>query len=174
MQMGRPSLSEYAPFYETYVSLVTELDPIPVLERQPLELEALAAAVPPERETYRYAQDKWSIRETFGHMADAERVFGYRAFCISRGEQAHLPSFDQDAYVAQSRFDAYPLSELLTEFNALRTSNLRVLLPLTEQDWSRTGTASSATISVRALAFILAGHVRHHVGVLRARYDLKN
>jgi hypothetical protein len=105
-------------------------------------------------------------------MVDAERVFGYRAFCISRGEQAPLPSFDQEAYVGTSRFDAYPLAELLTEFNTLRGSNLTVLRRLSDEDWSRTGTASGATVSVRALAFILAGHVRHHVRVLRARYGL--
>jgi hypothetical protein len=170
--MRRPTTSEYAPFYETYVSLVTEADAMPVLERQSREIEELAESVPRERETYRYAPDKWSIREVFGHMADAERVFGFRAFCISRGEQAALPSFDQEAYVARSRFDAYPLAELVTEFTTLRASNLTVLHRLVEDDWNRTGTASGATVSVRALAFILAGHVRHHVGVLRSRYGV--
>ena len=172
ISMSRPATSEYASFYETYVSLVTESDPLPVLEGQRGELEALAAVVPPDRERYRYAPGKWSIREIFGHIADGERVFGYRAFCISRGEQAHLPSFDQEAYVASSKFDEYPLDELLAEFNTLRASNLTVLRRLTENDWNRTGTASGATISVRALAFILAGHVRHHVAVLRSRYGL--
>jgi hypothetical protein len=171
--MPRPTTSEYAPFYETYVSLVTEHDPMPVLQTQPRELETLAAAVPLDRETYRYAPGKWSIREIFGHIADAERVFGYRAFCISRGEQAPLPSFDQDAYVARSGFDAYPLADLLAEFNTLRGSNLAVLRRLAEDDWNRTGTASGATVSVRALAFILAGHVRHHMRALRSRYGLK-
>jgi hypothetical protein len=96
MTMVRPSPDEYAPFYAGYLALVPETDMLAVLERQAGELRRLAASVPEERETHRYAEGKWSVREVLGHLVDGERVFGYRAFCISRGERAALPSFDEN------------------------------------------------------------------------------
>jgi len=170
--MSRPARTHYAPFYETYVSLVPEPDILPVLGRQPDELRALATSVPPDRESHRYAPGKWSVREVLGHVGDAERVFGYRAFSISRGEQSNLPAFDEQAYTAASTFDRISVAQLVDEWAALRASNLTVLRRLTPADWDRTGTANRASISVRALAYILAGHVRHHVGILRSRYGV--
>ena len=168
----RPTPAEYAPFYETYVSLVPDDDILSALERQPAEVRALAATVTPDGKSYRYARGKWSVGEVIGHMGDAERVFGYRAFCISRGEIAHLPSFDEKAYTAGAEFDRCRFSELVDEWATLRQSNLIVLRRLPPDAWNRTGTASGAAVSVRALAYILAGHVRHHVGILRSRYGL--
>jgi len=168
----RPTPAEYAPFYETYVSLVSEDDILPALERQPADVRALASTVTADGESYRYAPGKWSVREVVGHMGDAERVFGYRAFCISRGEQAPLPSFDEKAYTANATFDRCCVAELVDEWAALRQSNLIVLRRLPPEAWHITGTASGASVSVRALAYILAGHVRHHAGVLRSRYGL--
>ena len=170
--MPRPSSADYAPFYETYVSLVPETDILAVLHRQPEELRSLAATVTAERESYRYAPGKWSIREVFGHVGDGERVFGYRAFCIGRGETADLPSFDEKEYTASSAFERCELPELVEEWAALRASNLTVLRRLTPEQWNRIGTANHASISVRALAFILAGHLRHHVGILRSQYGV--
>jgi hypothetical protein len=170
--MARPSPSEYAPFYETYVSLVPETNVLPVLEAQPAELRALATAIASGREQYRYEPGKWSVREVLGHVGDAERVFGYRAFCISRGETANLPSFDEKDYTARSTFDRIPVADLVDEWAALRASNLTVLRRLGPADWGRAGTANHASVSVLALAFILAGHVRHHAGILRSRYGV--
>ena len=169
--MTRPVDSEFAPYYGTYISLVPEHDALTILERQPEELRALAANTPAE--TFRYAPGKWSIREVVGHVVDTDRVFGHRAFCISRGEQQPLPGFDQDDYMAASDFDARPLADLVNEFAVVREANLLALRRLTPKDWARTGTASGHPVSVRALAFMMAGHVRHHCTILRERYGVK-
>jgi len=170
--VSRPAEHEFAPFYLTYVSLVPETDILSVLEKQTPLVELLGKAVSPDRETFRYAPRKWSIREVFGHMIDAERVFAYRAFCISRGETAALPSFDENAYVASSLYNDQPLKSLLAEFTSTRTSSLAFLSRLSEQDWLRTGTASAKPVSVRALAYIMAGHVRHHLNGLQTSYGV--
>ena len=169
----RPAEGEYAPFYARYVALVPETDILAVLERQAGELRQLAASVPAERETYRYAEGKWSVREVLGHLVDGERVFGYRAFCISRGERAALPSFDEDQYVGEARCDAIPLRELAGELALVRESNLAVLRRLEPRQWERVGTASGKPITVRALAWVMAGHPRHHAEILRERYGVR-
>jgi hypothetical protein len=173
MASGRPADTEYAPFYAGYVSLVPEDDVLVALERQVEELRALSVSVPRELELHRYAPDKWSVRQVVGHMTDGERVFGYRAFCISRGEQAPLPAFEENAYVAQAGYDAVPLGELVDELVAVRRGNLAALRLLTASDWGRTGTASGKSVSVRALAYVMAGHPRHHLAVLRSRYGIQ-
>lgn len=170
--MTRPADTDYAPFYETYVSLVTEADAMPVLERQADELRALAGPIDSSRETFRYAPGKWSIREVIGHLCDAERVFGYRAFCFSRGEAAPLPAFDENSYIEASGYDERALADLVDDFRAARGANLTVLRSLDPGAWERVGTANNNPVSVRALAFIMAGHVRHHFGVLRSRYGV--
>jgi hypothetical protein len=173
MASGRPAETEYAHFYAGYVSLVSEDDALAALEQQLDELRLLLARVPVERETYRYAADKWSVRQVVGHLTDGERVFGYRAFCMSRGEQAPLPAFDENAYVAQSGYDGVPLPELVDELVTVRRANLAVLRRLGAEDWRRTGTASGKPISVRALAYVMVGHPRHHLAVLRGRYGIE-
>jgi hypothetical protein len=170
--MERPQPEEYAPFYAGYVALVPESDALAVLAAQPAELLALAAKVPAEREGHRYAPGKWSVRELFGHLTDGERVFGYRAFCISRGDKASLPGFDENEYIAGATYDRVPLAELAADFAALRQSNVTVLRRLAPSGWARVGTANGTPVSVRALAFVMAGHVRHHIGVLRSRYGV--
>jgi hypothetical protein len=170
--LGRPSETEYASFYAGYVSLVPETDVLRVLEEQVDDLRRYAAAVPPERERFRYAPEKWSVRELFGHVADAERVFGYRALCIGRGERGPLPGFDEKEYVAQSRLDEFPLQDHVADFAAMRRANVGLLSRFDATEWGRSGTANNSSVSVRALAFIMAGHVRHHLGILRSRYGL--
>ena len=171
--IARPGEGEYAPFYAGYVALVPESDILAVLERQAGELRELAASVPEARETYRYGEGKWSVREVLGHLVDGERVFGYRAFCISRGERAGLPSFDENHYVAQARSNAIPLAEIADELALVRESNLAFLRRLEPREWERAGTASGKTVTVRALAWVMAGHPRHHVRILRERYGLR-
>lgn len=170
--MGRPAPTEYAPFYAGYVALVPEDDVLTVLESQASDWRRFAAAVPAERESHRYAPGKWSIREVFGHLVHAERVFGYRAFAISCGEQAPLPSFDENAYVAASGDGAVALGALVEELVAVRQANLAFLRRLPTGAWGRVGTASGKPVSVRALAFIMAGHPRHHLAILRDRYGV--
>jgi DinB family protein len=170
---GKPEQTEYAPFYAEYVSLVPEDDVLAALEAQPGELRALLAAVPAERETHRYEPGKWSLREVVGHLTDGERVFGYRAFCISRGEQVSLPAFDENEYVARSAYHGQRLADLVNEFATVRDANLRFLRRLDGQGWRQAGVANENLVSVRALAFIMVGHVRHHIGVVRGRYGVQ-
>lgn len=169
---GRPFDDEYAPFYAGYVELVPETDVLPVLEAQSEELRRAAEAVPADRETFRYAPGKWSVREVFGHMADAERLFAYRALSIARGNDVELPDFDENASMGPARFDARPLASLVDELVAVRAANLPLYRHLAPEDWLRVGTAAGSPVSVRALAFMAAGHVRHHLGVLRERYGV--
>lgn len=172
MQSGRPADTEYAPFYAGYVALVPEADVLAALVAQKGEIEALFARVPPERELSTYAEGKWTLREVLGHLVDGERVFGHRAFCISRGEIAPLPSFDQNAYVAASAYRTVPLRELVRELLAVRDANLVALSRMPDAGWERRGTVSGWAVTVRALATIMVGHVRHHAILLRQRYGL--
>lgn len=166
----RPQSTEYAPYYERYISLVTGTDVLTVLRGQVGEVERVFGRVGSADEVFRYAPDKWTYREVAGHLIDAERVFGLRSFCFSRGEQAALPSFDENMYVEEGRYGDIPLGELVAEFVAARTSNVAFLSRLGDDRWMRMGTASGRPVSVRALAYMMAGHVRHHVAIVEERY----
>lgn len=169
---GHPAPEEYASYYGKYVGLVPETDIVATLERQVEQVRALTRGVAADRETWRYGPDKWSVRQVIGHLIDGERVFGYRAFCFSRQESHPLPSFDENAYIANADYDRIPLQDLVEEFATVRAANLMVLRRLDETGWGMTGTASQNPISVRALAYVMVGHVRHHVAILESRYGL--
>jgi DinB superfamily len=168
--VDRPAATEYSPAFEGYVSLVPETDVMTVLVRQKGELAQALSSVRGEAERFRYADGKWTIREVVGHVIDSERVFGYRALCIARGETASLPGFDENGYAANAPYGDYPLGDLLDEFAQVREGHLFLFRHLSREAWMRVGTANSKPVSVRALAYITVGHVRHHLGVLRDRY----
>jgi hypothetical protein len=170
--MTRPLESEYAPYYQSYIARITEEEILPVLRSQLDALDVLLNRVTPERETYAYAEGKWSIRELVGHLIDGERVFGYRAFCIARGERRNLPGFDENEYMLRAPYSEIDLEDLLSELRLARLSNIAMLRTLDEQAWIRVGSANDSPVSVRAIAFIMAGHVRHHMGVLKDRYHV--
>jgi hypothetical protein len=170
--IARPDPSEYAPFYAGYIAALPDGDVLRILEQQIVDLRQLAAGTPADRETFRYGDDKWSVREVVGHMIDGERVFSYRTLRFSRGDQTPVPGFEENQYVAASTFDRRPLSALVDELALLRQANLALLRGLAPEDWTRTGTANGKAVSVRALAFIMAGHVRHHLNILRDRYGV--
>jgi len=169
----RPADSEFAPFYAAYIARVPETDPLPALEAQPAEIHALADRITPEDELYRYALDKWSVRQVLGHLIDTERVMGYRAFSIGRGETKPLPGFDEKQYVARADSDERSVKELAHEFAAVRHANLWVIRRWAPEDWDRVGNANDKSVSARAIAYIMAGHVRHHLALLRERYGLE-
>ena len=169
----RPTEGEYAPFYAAYIARVPEHDPMPALEAQPAELLRIADAVGPEEELLRYHPDKWSVRQVFGHLIDTERVMGYRAFCISRGEVKPLPGFDEKDYVARADADERPLKALAHEFAAVRHANLWAIRGWAPDQWSFVGNANGNPVSARAVAYIMAGHVRHHLAILRERYGIE-
>jgi hypothetical protein len=168
--MQRPERNEYAEYYEGYVSLVPETDIISVLAVQPEEMRALVGGLTEEKGLYAYADGKWTIKQVLGHLIDGDRVFGYRAHRISHGDQTPLAGFDQDLYVQNGRSNDRSFADLLDEFELLRRSNIRLFKSLGEADWLLSGTASNAGVTVRGLAFMMAGHVRHHSSILSERY----
>ena len=166
---GRPGSDEYADFYGTYIAAVKEplLD---TLAAEAGEWSSLLAGVPQDREGYRYAPGKWSVREVVGHVTDAERMFAVRAMAFARGDRSHFPSFDENAYAANSGADGRPLAELTEELTAVRRATVLLLRSFDEEAWSRRGVASGYAFTVRSLAWIIAGHSRHHRRVLAERY----
>jgi hypothetical protein len=172
MRIERPAAGEYAPYFERYVGRVPEADALPILERQRAEIRAALEGLPEAKGGYRYAPGKWSIRELLGHVTDTERIFGYRALCIARGETAALPGFEQDPYVANAGHDRWTLAELCEDFDAVRRANLAMLSHLDDTAVRRIGTSSGHATSVRAIAYILAGHARHHLAVLAEKYGV--
>ena len=168
--MNRPAETEYAPYYQQYTDRVNESDIMAVLRSEIDDLDVLLNRVPAEKETSAYAEGKWTIRQVVGHLIDGERVFGYRAFCIARGEQQNLPGFEQDDYLQTAPYNNIELEDLLSEMRLVRLSNIAMFRTLDEDAWNRSGLVNNNSITVRALAFIMAGHVRHHMNVLRERY----
>ena len=166
---ARPEADEYAPDYERYVSQV-EGDVLETLERQGAQTLALLGGLSEDAAGSRYEPGKWSVKELVGHVIDGERVFAYRALRFARGDATPLPGFDQDPYVAAANSDARTLASLAEEFGHVRAATLALLRSLDPEAWARRGTANDAEVSVRALAYIIAGHEAHHVRVLRERY----
>lgn len=167
---ARPEASEYAPYYDTYVSKVPNGDIIQLLSTQINETMALLGDLPEKQAEYRYAPDKWNVKEVIGHMSDTERVFAYRALRFSRNDATPIPGFEQESFTKAANFSERTLADLVDEFRTVRQSTIHLFTGMSEEMMTRTGTASQAAISVRALAYLIAGHERHHVGILQARY----
>lgn len=170
MDVSRPQPGEYDPYYKGYVSLVPDAPILETLAAQSEDFRSLLAGLAPDRADYRYAPGKWSVKELLGHINDAERVFGTRAMCIARGETAELPGYDQDEYVAGTSIDRRTLDSLVREFAFLRAANLEMFSGLSADDWVRAGRANGSSATVRAIGWILAGHVSHHMTIMRERY----
>jgi len=168
--LARPESNEYAAYYEKYVSLVPEGGVVETIERQGAETLALLRGLPEGRGAHRYEPGKWSVKQVVGHIIDTERIFAYRALAIARGESQPLPGMDQEEYMAGADFDARTLADLADEFEAVRRSTVLLFRHLSPEAWARRGTASDNEVTVRALAYILAGHEAHHVRILRERY----
>lgn len=166
----RPSPAEHGSYFGRYIRLVPEGDIIRLIETQAEDTLALFDEISEEQACYRYALEKWSIKEIVGHLVESEQIFVYRALRFSRNEQVPLPGFDQDAYVEAARFDRQPFRALVDEFRAVRKATVLFFQGVSDEMMERTGIASDTTLSVRAVAYILAGHERHHVAILRERY----
>lgn len=170
LNIERPDGTEYAPYYERYVSLVSDGDILASLSRQMDESLALLESIPESRGDFRYAPDKWSIKELVGHLIDTERIFAYRALRFARNDRTPLQGFDQDDYVRGASFDDCGLNDLADELANVRRANLSLFKNLGEEAWKRRGAANDSEVSVRALAYIIAGHELHHMEILRSRY----
>jgi hypothetical protein len=166
----RPDPTEYAPYYGRYTSLVPDGDILEILGGELQKTMQLLGGVPEAQAGFRYAPDKWSIKELVGHVIDTERVFAYRALRFSRNDATPLPGYDQNEYARNATHGEYPLAELVFEFEAARRSHLLLFRHLAPDAWTRQGRANDNPVSVRALAWIMAGHEMHHREILRTRY----
>jgi uncharacterized damage-inducible protein DinB len=172
LSLSRPAPDESAPFYHGYISQVEGEQIGRFLAEQVQELDRLLKPLDDTAARARYAADKWSVKEVLGHLTDAERIFAYRLMRIARRDATPLPGFDENAYVPAGEFDARALASLVGEFGAVRRSTLALVEGLPPDSWVRRGQASGASITARALAYIIVGHVAHHARVLRERYRL--
>jgi hypothetical protein len=166
----RPQPNEAAAYYSAYIDLVPDGDIVDVLENQLPETIAFLQNISEEKSRERYAAGKWTLREVLNHVNDGERVFAFRAMWFARGFTDPLPSFDQEIAVQGANADSRSWAEQIEEFRALRLASVALFRGLPDSNWDRTGIASDNPFTVRSLAYILAGHVQHHINVIRDRY----
>jgi hypothetical protein len=166
----RPQPGEYAPYYEKYISLVHDEDILATLDLQRRQMMLLLSGRDEADGDFRYAPDKWTAKEVLGHICDTERVFAYRALRVARADTTPIEGFEQDDYVRNGPFAHQPLTELVEDFIAVRRATLSLLRNLDEAAWTRRGIANKNDVSVRAIAYIIAGHELHHRRLLEEKY----
>jgi hypothetical protein len=166
----RPAATEYASFYEKYVALVPGNDIVSILDAQRLQMTQLFAARSERDGNFRYAADKWTVKEVVGHITDTERIFAYRALRFARADQTALSGFEQGDYVLAGAFGDRTLADLVEEFALVRIATSALFHSLGDEAWLRRGIANKNEVTVRALAFIIAGHELHHRELLKERY----
>jgi hypothetical protein len=165
-----PESSEYHEYYQSYVSKVPEVDIVEVLKTEHAASVALLGGLPDALHEHRYAPGKWSVKEVIGHLVDTEWIFTYRALRFARGDTTPLPGVDQDVLIAGANFGSRSMANLVAEWKSLRAANTVLFASFGEEVLDRRGSASDCEFTVRALPYIIAGHERHHMGVLRDRY----
>ena len=166
-----PDRTEAAEYYFRYIEQAPRGGDIrAILEQQLTETMSVLKGISDERSLHRYAPDKWSIREVVSHLSDTERLFTFRAMWFARGFDSPLPSFDQEVAIAHAKVDSCAWKSLIDEFDVIRRSTSAFFRALPDDAWDRRGVASDRTFSVRALAYIAAGHTAHHVRILREKY----
>jgi hypothetical protein len=170
--VGRPEVDEIPSHWVGYIKRVPEFDPVIVCAAQIEETASLLHGLSDTEALHRYARGKWSVKEVVGHLADVERIMAYRALRIARGDTTPLPGFDENAYVPVAKFDARSVADLLGELRTARAATLALLRTFDADAWRRRGTASGKPVSVRAVAFMIPGHERHHIEILRTRYGV--
>jgi hypothetical protein len=170
--IARPEAGEYNPAFQRYVDRVQETDVLDAFARQVDEVSALLTATPPTQETYRHAEGKWSVRMVVGHIVDTERIFGYRLLALARGEKQSLPGYEENDYAAVAAHDAVELKTLLEEFALVRRSHVLMIKDFDDAAWGREGITNGKRMTVRAMPYIMVGHVRHHLAVLTDKYGL--
>ncbi len=170
MSISRPMEGEYGVYYGQYIRRVPEVDLMQFFAAQIDTLRSALSVVSPAQEGFRHGPNEWTIKEVMGHMNDTERIFGYRALCISRNESKPLPGFEQDDYVRESNFNDRTLTDLLEEFILMRRSNILAFQRLPPDRLTRRGTMSEMPATTRAVLYVMAGHVEHHLESLRVDY----
>ena len=169
LTVSPPTSTEYAPYYERYLSLVAEKNVLPALEEQLDEALAVLHAIPETQGNVRHPPYTWSIKEVVGHLIDCERIMAYRALRFARNDPTALPAFEENDYVRFGDFDQCRLADLITEFEFTRRSHLAMFRNWSEAAWQRRGVANNTEVSVRALAYIILGHTRHHLNIIKKR-----
>ncbi|HVT80197.1 MAG TPA: DinB family protein [Phycisphaerae bacterium] len=167
--LQRPGGDEYAPPFGKYVALVPPGDALAFLGAQLAELEALLRGMSDAEAMTVHAPYAWTLKQVAGHLTDCERVFGYRALRIARGDATPLPSFDENAFMAASNFNRWPIEELLREFALVRRGHIALFEHLEDAAWTRRGVVSGHPASARAFLYVMGGHARHHIGILHQR-----
>lgn len=170
--LRRPAEGESDPYYRGYIDQVPQGDYFALSRRQLDDTCRLLESLPPERQDFRYAPGKWSVKQVLGHILDTEWVFSYRAMCMARGDTTPLPGMDQDRFAAGANHADRSMDSLLSELRHLRTANLSLFESFDDAILDRVGNASGCDFTVRSILFIIAGHERHHVRVLREKYQL--
>jgi hypothetical protein len=174
MRIEPPDRREYAPAFERYVARVREVDdPLQELRAQRDRVLSRLSPLTAERAAFRYAPEKWSVKEMIGHLSDAERVFAYRLLRIGRGDTTPLPGFEENDYVRAARSDRRPFDELLSEWAVVRDASAALASSLPEADWTNAGTCNGAPVTTRALLYVILGHTEHHLAVLADRYSVR-
>jgi hypothetical protein len=166
----RPTPDEYFEYYDMYIRLVPDGDIIDILKEQLASTVGFLETIPHEKADFRYAPDKWSTKEVIGHIIDAEWVFTSRALWFARGDRQPLPGMEQDEFMAGANYGEWELSSLIEEYRHLRSAGILLFDSFNEEVLDRTGTASDYDFTVRSFPYIIAGHERHHVQVLKERY----
>lgn len=170
LSIPRPEPGEYAPYYDRYISLISGTDILATLEAQRRQMMILLSGGDEADGDFRYAPGKWSAKEVLGHVCDTERIFAYRALRISRADRTPIEGFEQDDYVRNGPFAKIALAEIIEDYIAVRRATLTLFRNLDEQAWQRRGIANKNEVSVRALAYITAGHELHHRRILEQKY----
>jgi hypothetical protein len=168
--IGRPQNNEAAPYYLTYIDLVAGDDPLVILESQLEESLAFSKSISEEKSLHRHAPEKWSIRQVLNHVTDTERVMAFRVLWFARGFESPLPSFDQNVAASVAEADNVSWATHVEEFRRVRLSTISLFRSLPHDAWMRSGAASDNWFTVRALAYLIAGHLAHHITGLRERY----
>lgn len=168
--ISRPVPGEYAPYAIRYISLVPDERLLYQMQQNNETLNELIAALPEEQLNKGYAAGKWTLKELIVHITDTERIFAYRALCIARGEQGMLPGFDENAYAAASNAQSRSIENIMVEYNSVRQASIALLAGLTHEVFLNMGNANNVPVSVRALAYQIAGHEMHHMNIIKERY----
>jgi len=171
--LARPEANEYPTFFAPYVEAVGAYHPLALLWSQVDALRALAETITESTGLHRYAEGKWSVKETLGHLSDAERMVSYWLFRISRGDATLLAGYDERFYVTAGGFDGRSLADLIEEFECVREASVRLVASTSPEAWGRWGVFKDVPMTARAVGYILPGHVEHHLGLLRTRYGMQ-
>ncbi|MDH7603640.1 MAG: DinB family protein [Melioribacter sp.] len=166
----KPDTNEYPTYYKQYVDLIDSENILEILETQLQEVENLFNSIDEEKSNFRYAEKKWSIKEVLGHLIDSERIYSCRILRVSRNDPNQLVTFDENLFIEESNYSSLKLKDILNEFILLRKSTILMLKGMKEEMYSRTGIINGQNITVRALAYIIAGHALHHCNVIKERY----